>query len=25
MFRKMKVFAGSEHTHGAQQPQLLEI
>ncbi|BAS67225.1 50S ribosomal protein L13 [Bathymodiolus septemdierum thioautotrophic gill symbiont] len=25
MFRKMKVFVGSEHTHGAQQPQLLEI
>ena len=25
MFRKMKVFAGTEHTHGAQQPQLLEI
>ena len=25
MFRKMKVFAGSEHTHGAQQPQVLDI
>ena len=25
MFRKMKVFAGSEHTHSAQQPQLLDI
>lgn len=25
MFRKMKVFAGSQHTHGAQQPQLLDI
>ena len=25
MARKMKVFAGSEHTHGAQQPQLLDI
>jgi len=25
MFRKMKVFVGSEHTHSAQQPQLLEI
>ncbi len=25
MFRKMKVFAGAEHTHSAQQPQLLEI
>jgi len=23
--RKMKVFAGSEHTHAAQQPQLLDI
>jgi large subunit ribosomal protein L13 len=21
MFRKMKVFAGAEHTHAAQQPQ----
>ena len=25
MVRKMKVFAGSEHTHAAQQPQLLDI
>tara|TARA_B110000444_G_C18550155_1_gene459874 strand:+ start:172 stop:600 length:429 start_codon:yes stop_codon:yes gene_type:complete len=25
MFRKMKVFAGSKHTHGAQQPQVLDI
>jgi len=25
MFRKMKVFVGGEHTHAAQQPQLLEI
>lgn len=25
MFKKMKVFAGADHTHGAQQPQLLEI
>ena len=25
MARKMKVFAGSEHTHAAQQPQLLDI
>ena len=25
MSRKMKVFAGSEHTHAAQQPQLLDI
>lgn len=25
MFRKMKVFAGSKHTHDAQQPQFLEI
>lgn len=25
MFRKMKVFAGSKHTHGAQQPQFIEI
>jgi len=25
MFRKMKVFSGSEHTHGAQQPQVLDI
>ena len=25
MFRKLKVFAGSEHKHAAQQPQQLEI
>ena len=25
MARKMKVFSGSEHTHAAQQPQLLDI
>jgi len=25
MARKMKVFAGNEHTHSAQQPQLLDI
>jgi len=25
MFRKMKVYAGSEHAHAAQQPQALEI
>ncbi|PID64445.1 MAG: 50S ribosomal protein L13 [Gammaproteobacteria bacterium] len=25
MFKKMKVFAGSEHPHAAQQPQALEI
>ena len=25
MFRKMKVFAGSEHTHQSQQPQVLDI
>lgn len=25
MFRKMKVFAGPEHTHQAQQPQVLDI
>ncbi|MBE8189761.1 MAG: 50S ribosomal protein L13 [Candidatus Thioglobus sp.] len=25
MFRKMKVFAGTEHSHSSQQPQLLEI
>jgi large subunit ribosomal protein L13 len=25
MFRKMKVFAGPEHTHAAQQPQSLDI
>lgn len=25
MFRKLKVFAGGQHTHAAQQPQALEI
>ncbi len=25
MFSKLKVFAGSEHAHTAQQPQVLEI
>jgi large subunit ribosomal protein L13 len=25
MFRKLKVYAGKEHEHAAQQPQLLEI
>ena len=25
MFRKLKVYAGGEHPHGAQQPQVLEI
>lgn len=25
MFRKLKVYAGSEHKHGAQQPKTLEI
>lgn len=25
MFRKLKVFAGNEHDHTAQQPQPLEI
>ncbi len=25
MYRKLKVFAGSEHTHQAQQPQPLDI
>ncbi|MDH5388073.1 MAG: 50S ribosomal protein L13 [Gammaproteobacteria bacterium] len=25
MFRKLKVYAGKEHAHAAQQPQLLEI
>ncbi|MCS5592824.1 MAG: 50S ribosomal protein L13 [Gammaproteobacteria bacterium] len=25
MARKMKIFAGSEHTHAAQQPQVLDI
>ena len=25
MFRKLKVYAGSEHPHGAQQPEALEL
>lgn len=25
MFRKLKVYAGAEHKHTAQQPQLLEL
>ncbi|MGB5601723.1 MAG: 50S ribosomal protein L13 [Gammaproteobacteria bacterium] len=25
MFRKLKVYAGAEHKHAAQQPQLVEI
>jgi large subunit ribosomal protein L13 len=25
MFRKLKVYAGAEHPHGAQQPQVLDI
>ena len=25
MFRKLKVYAGAEHKHAAQQPQMLEI
>jgi large subunit ribosomal protein L13 len=25
MFRKLKVYAGKEHKHSAQQPQVLEI
>lgn len=25
MFRKLKVYAGSEHSHAAQQPKILEI
>ncbi|MGA9421473.1 MAG: 50S ribosomal protein L13 [Rhodanobacteraceae bacterium] len=25
MYRKLKVYAGSEHPHAAQQPQVLEI
>lgn len=25
MFRKLKVYAGTEHPHTAQQPQLLEL
>jgi ribosomal protein L13 len=24
MFRKLKIYAGSEHPHTAQQPQLIE-
>ena len=25
MFRKLKIYAGSEHNHAAQQPKVLEI
>jgi len=25
MFRKLKVYAGNEHTHAAQKPQVLDI
>ena len=25
MYRKLKVYAGAEHKHEAQQPQVLEI
>lgn len=25
MFRKLKVYAGPEHPHGAQQPQVLDL
>jgi len=25
MFRKLKVYAGAEHQHAAQQPQVLDI
>jgi len=25
MFKKLKVFAGPEHAHAAQQPKVLEI
>ena len=25
MFRKLKVYAGGEHPHGAQQPEVLEL
>ena len=25
MFRKLKIYAGPEHTHVAQQPKVLEI
>jgi len=25
MYRKLKVYAGAEHPHAAQQPQVLDI
>ena len=25
MFRKLKVYAGAEHNHAAQQPKVLDI
>jgi large subunit ribosomal protein L13 len=25
MYRKLKVYAGSEHPHAAQQPQVLDL
>jgi ribosomal protein L13 len=25
MFRKLKVYAGTEHPHGAQQPQTIQL
>jgi large subunit ribosomal protein L13 len=25
MFRKLKVYAGAQHKHSAQQPQVLDI
>ena len=25
MFRKLKVYAGAEHPHAAQQPEVLEL
>ena len=25
MFRRLRVYAGAEHNHGSQQPQILEI
>ena len=25
MFKKLKVYAGTEHPHGAQQPQTLQL
>lgn len=25
MYRKLKVYAGAEHPHAAQQPEILEI